>query len=190
MIKRIKRLNKKLVIFVNVILIVALLLAYVFIYLTYGFSQNEKIARNVKESLINNVTNIQVVKYEWLDSKYKSIISQDEYENILKNNDYLILFEKLNSVKSKPNKFQNLSLYSTDFNKKEIIGTIVLTDGTTYSITHHIDFVSTLLFKPKVIRWVIDIEKINNWDPKKFWANWMQYIFIRHSVQTGEVSTY
>ena len=142
------------------ILIIFMTFVYTTIYFLYGSIKSQEIAYDIKDGLIENVKNIQIIEYTWLDEKYKDIISEDEFKNAKTTNDYLSLFQKINSVKCTPNVFQKLSINSTDYGKKEASQIITDNNGTKYFVMHHIDVVSSFSFKPKIVNWTIDITEI------------------------------
>ncbi len=150
--------KSKIVLSVTSFLILLFLIVYALLYYIYGFGINQDICYNIKDGLVENVTNIQIVDYDWLSSSYKKSITKEEFQSPKSTDEYLTLFNKINAVNSKANFFQQFSLVSTDYGKKTASQMVVSNDGNEYLVTHHINVASTFLLKPQIVEWNIDIE--------------------------------
>lgn len=150
--------KSKNVLTVTSFLIFLFLIVYALLYYIYGFGINQEICYHIKDGLVENVTNIQIVDYVWLSSSYKKSITKEEFQSPKSIDEYLTLFKKINAVKSEANFFQQFSLVSTDYGKKTASQVVVSNDGNEYLVTHHINVASTFLLKPQIVEWIIDIE--------------------------------
>ncbi len=150
--------KSKIVLSVTTLLIFLLLIAYALLHYVYGFGINQEICYSIKDGLVENVTNIQIVDYDWLSSSYKKNITKEEFYSPKSIDEYLTLFNKINAVNSKANFFQQFSLASTDYGKKTASQMVVSNSGNEYLVTHHINVASTFLLKPQIVEWIIDIE--------------------------------
>ena len=147
--------NRRVIIFLILIAIAVLL--YLFAYSIYGYTAAEVYAYAVKDSLVNDVTNLP--PYYKLNNRFQNEISEELYD-AKTIDEFLVLFERINAVDCEPNLFQKLSVNSTDKGKKEACEKIESSDGTIYFVYHHIDIASTLFFEPIIVGWTIDIEEI------------------------------
>lgn len=132
--------------------------AYIFAYSIFGYTVAEDYAYAVKDSLVNNVTNLP--PYYRLNDRFQNEISEEFY-NAKTIDDFLLLFEKINAVDCEPNFFQKFSVNSTNKGKKEACEKIESGDGTIYFVYHHIDIASTLFFEPVIVGWTIDIIEVH-----------------------------
>lgn len=132
--------------------------AYIFAYSIYGYTIAEDYAYAVKDSLVENVTNLP--PYYRLDNRFQNEISEEVFHNTKTIEEYLSLFEKINSIDCGSNFFQKLSVNSTDKGKKEACEKIKDSNGRKYFVYHHIDVASTLFFEPVIVGWTIDIIEI------------------------------
>lgn len=144
------------IIFLIAIAIVVFL--YFGAYSIYGYTVAEDYAYAVKDSLVNNVTNLP--PYDRLDVSFQNEISEEEYYNAKTIDEFLLLFKKINATGCNPNSFQKISVNSTDKGKKEACEKIENSDGTIYYVYHHIDVASSLLFEPVIVGWFIEITEI------------------------------
>lgn len=137
--------------------VIVLSAAYTFAYSLYGGEVSLNSAESLKFSLENNVTNIQCVNYSHLDDKYKSIITEDDFYREKTIDEYLVLFNKVNSVESSVNFYQSLSAASTDNGKHYPCEVITDGSGNEYLVYHHIYVASSLFFEPVIVQWTVDI---------------------------------
>ena len=131
--------------------------AYIFAYSTYGYT----IAEDYTYSVIYSFgrTGINLPPYHRLAGRFQSEIPEELYtaETV---DEYLALFEKINSVDCSANLFQKLSVYSTDGLKKDLPLEVEDSSGRKYFVYHHVDIASTLFFEPVIVGWSIDIENV------------------------------
>ena len=131
--------------------------AYIFAYSTYGYT----IAEGYTADLIYSFgrTGIHLPPYRRLDNMLQKEISEEFY-NVETIDEYLLLFEKINSVDHNLNFFHKLSVNSTDELKKELPEEIEDSNGRKYFVYNHVDVASTLFFEPVIVGWTIDIIEI------------------------------
>lgn len=128
--------------------------AYIFAYSTYGYT----IAEDYTAALIYSFgrTGTNLPPYSRLDSRLQNEIPEEFY-NAETVDEYLSLFEKINSVDCSVNFFQKLSVNSTDELKKDLPKEAEDGSERKYFICHHVDVASTLFFEPVIVGWTIDI---------------------------------
>ena len=131
--------------------------AYIFAYSLYGYIN----AEDYTYTLIYNFgrTGTYLPPYCRLDSRLQNEIPEEFYiaETV---DEYLSLFEKINSVDCSANFFQKLSVNSTDEFKQDLPKEIEDSSGRKYFIYHHVDVASTLFFEPVIVGWTVDIIEI------------------------------
>lgn len=131
--------------------------AYIFAYSLYGYT----IAEDYTAALIYYFgrTGTYLPPYSRLDSRLQNEIPEEFYiaETV---DEYLSLFEKINSVDCSVNFFQKLSVNSTDELKRDLPKEVEDSNGRKYFIYHHVDVASTLFFEPVIVEWTIDIVEI------------------------------
>ena len=131
--------------------------AYIFAYSLYGYTIAEDYTCSVVYSF--GRTGINLPPYHRLVGRFQSEVPEELYtaETV---DEYLSLFEKLNSVDCSVNFFQKLSVNSTDKLKKDLPLEVEDSSGRKYFIYHHVDVASTLFFEPVIVGWTIDIIEI------------------------------
>ena len=131
--------------------------AYIFAYSIYGYT----IAEDYTADLIYSFgrTGTHLPPYRRLDNRLQNEIPEEFY-NAETVDEYLSLFEKINSVDYSLNFFQKLSVNSTDELKKDFPEEIEDSNGRKYFVYHHVDVASTLFLEPVIVGWTIDIIEI------------------------------
>ena len=102
----------------SILLIVITLsaLAYIFAYSIYGYTIAEDYAAAVIYSF--GRTGTHLLPYQRLDKRFQNEISEEFY-NAETVDEFLSMFEKINSIDCGPNFFQKLSVKSTDEFKQD-----------------------------------------------------------------------
>lgn len=147
-----KKNNSRKVIF-SVGLIVLLSIIWLCTSLYFGFKV-EDFRTQVLYHLSENVTDIQCIPYEYLDEKYKHMVSKEQYTEATSLNEIVAILQLFNGV---PHVVEATTQITTDGFKTYPIG-IVEIDGQKFEIEHHIDF-SIKNFKPCVVKWYVDINR-------------------------------
>ncbi len=131
--------------------------AYIFAYCTYGYTVAEDYAAAVNYSF--GRTGTYLPPYRRLDSRFQNKISEESY-NAETVDEFLSLFEKINSIDCGSNFFQKLSVNSTDELKQDFPKEIEDSSGRKYFVYHHVDVASTLFFEPVIVDWTVNIIEI------------------------------
>ena len=143
-----------------IVLLIAITLAaaaYIFAYSLYGYIISEDYTYSLDYSF--GRTGIALPPYHRLDRRFQREIPEELYtaETV---DEYLALFEKINSVDCGPNFFQELSVNSTDELKRDLPLEVEDSSGRKYFVYHHVDVASTLFFEPVIVGWTVDIETV------------------------------
>ena len=144
-----------------IVLLIAITLAaaaYIFAYSLYGYINSEDYTYSL--DYFFGRTGIYLPPYHRLDRRFQREIPEELYtaETV---DEYISLFEKINSVDCGPNFFQELSVNSTDELKRDLPLEIEDSSGRKYILYHHVDVASTLFFEPVIVGWTIDITEIS-----------------------------
>ncbi len=134
-------------------LIVLLCIIWLCTSLYVGFKL-EDFRTHVLFHLSENVTDIQCIPYEYLDEKYKHMVSKDQYTEATSLNEIVEILKLFNKV---PYVIEPTTQITTDGFKTYPMG-IVEIDGQKFELEHHIDF-SIKDFKPCIVKWYVDIKK-------------------------------
>ena len=139
------------------IIITITALGYTFAYCVYGYTIAEHYTYSLDYSF--GRIGIDLPPYHRLAGRFQSAIPEELYtaETV---DEYLALFEKINSVDCGPNFFQELSVNSTDELKRDLPLEVEDSSGRKYFVYHHVDVASTLFFEPVIVGWTIDIENV------------------------------
>lgn len=131
--------------------------AYIFVYSIYGYTIAEDYAVSVIYSF--GRTGTHLLPYRRLDRRFQNEISEEFY-NAETVDEFLSMFEKINSIDCSPNFFQKLSVKSTDELKQDFPKEIEDSSGRKFFVYHHVDVASTLFFEPIIVGWTVDIIEI------------------------------
>lgn len=145
---------------IAIILLIVITLAasaYIFAYSIYGYTIAEDYAAAVIYSF--GRTGTYLLSYQRLDRRFQNEISEEFY-NAETVDEFLSMFEKINSIDCGPNFFQKLSVKSTDELKQDFPKEIEDSSGRKFFVYHHVDVASTLFFEPVIVGWTVDIIEI------------------------------
>lgn len=145
---------------IAIILLIVITLAasaYIFAYSIYGYTIAEDYAAAVIYSF--GRTGTDLIPYRRLDRRFQNEISEEFY-NAETVDEFLSMFEKINSIDCGPNFFQKLSVKSTDELKQDFPKEIEDSSGRKFFVYHHVDVASTLSFEPVIVGWTVDIIEI------------------------------
>lgn len=156
-----KKIRKNIIIAVSAVLLIIIFFVLYFLYGLYGGVVSEEAVGRIQLDLFNNALNVGAINYDMLDDRFKAEISEGELQNCKTAEDFSLLFDKINSVDCKPNFFQKISVYSTDFGKWSACEIIADSNGMKYRIHHHIEVASTLSFEPVIVGWTVEITEIS-----------------------------
>lgn len=133
---------------------IIIMIAYFCIGMYFGF-QAERFRSQVLFALSENVINIQCIPYDYLSKQYKEKVNREQYNEAITAEEVVEILKLFNEV---PHELEPTKWITTDGFKTYPLGEVEI-NGEKYQLHHHIDF-SVKKFKPYVVRWCVDIKKL------------------------------
>ena len=143
---------KKIIIITCILLVVGL--GY-FVSALFFENKVSEFRTEVLFDLSENTLNIQCIPYEYLDERYRSVVTKAKYNEADTSEEVVNILKLFNDV---PHMTEPITGITTDGYRTYPSG-IVEVNGLSYEIYHHIDF-EVRNFKPCVVKWYVDIIEV------------------------------
>lgn len=144
---------------------VAYILYYVLFMITQAGPDADKASESAKSTITaDNITNLAAISYDMLCEDYKGQISSIEYAKIRgkekPDEETVEFFEKLSRLKHPSNILYDAATYYAGTEENPITGTFKV-KGIEYKVTTSMGFAPEIFtFEPKLVKWVVTIERI------------------------------